>query len=68
MKGQGSMKFLCLMKMQLLRFIQGDSIREVRAVVAALKKVKGEEVLRTLDGMEIPVRDVISVNGIQLGV
>ncbi len=56
------------MKMQLLRFIQGDSIREVRTVVAALKKVKGEEVLRTLDGMEIPVRDVISVNGIQLGV
>ena len=53
------------MRYHLLRFIQGETIREVKVIVAALKKVKGEEMLRTNEGLEIPVRDLISVNGVQ---
>lgn len=53
------------MRYHLLRFIQGDTIQEVKVVVAGLKKVKGEEMLSTNEGLEIPVRDLISVNGVR---
>ena len=56
--------FICCMKTYLLRFTEGNSVKEIRTFVANLRKVKGEEFLTTQDGLEIPVRNVLSVNGI----
>ena len=53
------------MKTYLLRFSEGNSVQELTTIVARLKMVKGEEMLTTQDGVEIPLSNILSVNGIR---
>lgn len=47
-----------------IQFLQGERTQELITKVLALKKVKHEEVLYTECNEQIPVRNIISFNGV----
>jgi hypothetical protein len=52
------------MKYQILQLKYGDSVQEIKTIVDSLLKIKGEEVIKTIDGKQIPLTNIISFNGI----